>query len=70
MLVFDNGGLRDQPTAAALIMQSLMSPMRKQDAQETNVSREERLLIIEVHDTVWERIKKVCTWDEAILQTD
>ncbi|KAI1161943.1 isoprenoid synthase domain-containing protein [Nemania serpens] len=56
--MFDNGGLRDQPTAAALIMQSLMSPMRKQDAQETNVSREERLLIIEVHDTVWERIKK------------
>lgn len=66
MLVFDNGELRDQPMAAAKILQSLMNPMRKQGSQETNGPREERLPIIKVHDTVWEMIKKVRTWDEAI----
>ncbi|KAI1192542.1 isoprenoid synthase domain-containing protein [Nemania serpens] len=56
--MFDNGELRDQPMAAAMMLQSLMSPMREDNAQEKNESGEERLPIIKVHDTIWERIKK------------
>ncbi|KAI3339300.1 isoprenoid synthase domain-containing protein [Ustulina deusta] len=50
--MFDNGDLRDKPAAAAVLMQSLMSPMSKfQTRQETETSRRERLPIVRVHDT-------------------
>ncbi|KAI1744807.1 isoprenoid synthase domain-containing protein [Xylaria scruposa] len=57
--MFDNGELRDQPTTAARVLQSLMSPMSKfKTWSETYAPQDERLPIIKVHDTVWERIQK------------
>ncbi|KAI1112886.1 isoprenoid synthase domain-containing protein [Nemania sp. NC0429] len=56
--MFDDGKLRDQPIAAAVILESLMSPMRKQGEREMNAPQQERIPIIKVHDTVWERIRK------------
>ncbi|KAI0545439.1 isoprenoid synthase domain-containing protein [Xylaria curta] len=57
--MFDNGELRDKPTTAARVLQSLMSPMSKfQTWSETYAPRDERLPIVKVHDTVWERIQK------------
>ncbi|KAI1120988.1 isoprenoid synthase domain-containing protein [Nemania abortiva] len=56
--MFDNGELRDKPTAARIVLQTLMSPMSKPEGgQEKNVLGEDRLPIIRVHDTVWERVK-------------
>ncbi|KAI8953296.1 isoprenoid synthase domain-containing protein [Xylaria longipes] len=57
--MFDNGELRDKPTTAAIVLQSLMSPMSKfQTWSEAYAPEGERLPIVKVHDTVWERIKK------------
>ncbi|KAI1756101.1 isoprenoid synthase domain-containing protein [Xylaria castorea] len=57
--MFDNGELRDKPTTAAMVLQSLMSPMSKfQTWSKMCVLQEERLSIVKVHDTVWERIQK------------
>ncbi|KAF2963575.1 hypothetical protein GQX73_g9998 [Xylaria multiplex] len=56
--VFDNGELRDKPTAAAVVMQSLMSPMIDCCWQEANISGGERLPIVKVHDTVWRRLQR------------
>ncbi|KAI8635655.1 isoprenoid synthase domain-containing protein [Xylariaceae sp. FL1651] len=57
--MFDNGELRDKPAAAAKIMQALMSPMRESQTQQgMGTSPEERLPLLRVHDTVWERIKE------------
>lgn len=53
--MFDNGHLRDQPEEAQLIMESLMMPML--GAQYTE---EGRLRIVQVHDTVVERMRMVC----------
>ncbi|KAJ8120501.1 hypothetical protein ONZ43_g2806 [Nemania bipapillata] len=45
--MFDNGDLRNKPTTAAAVLQSLLSPMsRPQNGQEMNVSRRDRLPII------------------------
>ncbi|KAI1175288.1 isoprenoid synthase domain-containing protein [Nemania sp. FL0916] len=58
--MFDNGDLRDKPQAAAMVLDSLMCPMNKPQIwqQTTEAAREERLPIIKVHDTVWERVQK------------
>ncbi|KAI0862227.1 isoprenoid synthase domain-containing protein [Xylaria cubensis] len=57
--MFDNGELRDKPATAARVLQSLMSPMGKfQTWSEMYAPQEERLPIVKVHDTVWERIRK------------
>ncbi|TRX95932.1 hypothetical protein FHL15_003074 [Xylaria flabelliformis] len=50
--MFDNGELRDKPTTAARVLQSLMSPMGKsQTWSGTYAPQEERLPIVKVHDT-------------------
>ncbi|KAI0458942.1 isoprenoid synthase domain-containing protein [Xylaria acuta] len=57
--MFDNGELRDKPTTAAMVLQSLMNPMSKfQTWPETYAPGGERLPIVKVHDTVWERIER------------
>ncbi|KAJ8126074.1 hypothetical protein O1611_g7563 [Lasiodiplodia mahajangana] len=59
IVLFDNGQLRDKPTAARRVLQSLISPMSKaRVGQEIGISQGDRLPIIKVHDTVWERVKK------------
>ncbi|KAI0538595.1 isoprenoid synthase domain-containing protein [Xylaria digitata] len=56
--MFDNGELRDKPTAATVAMQSLMGPMIDCHWQEANVSGGERLPIVKVYDTVWQRLQR------------
>ncbi|KAK1252163.1 hypothetical protein MKX08_003350 [Trichoderma sp. CBMAI-0020] len=51
--MFDNGYLRDKPEESQRVMESLMMPMMKQSIRlDTN----ERLRIVQAHDTVFQRI--------------
>jgi hypothetical protein len=66
-IVFDEGELRDNPEAAAEMMASLMQPM---EGVLTNgdvvVLPENRLPILKVHDSVWERMQEVRTPPSAV----
>ncbi|KAK5624996.1 hypothetical protein RRF57_000712 [Xylaria bambusicola] len=56
--LFDDGELQDEPMAAAMVLQSLMSPMiESQTYSGRTAPEEDRLPIIRVHDTVWRRIQ-------------
>jgi hypothetical protein len=52
-LVFDNGHLRDKPEESQRIMESLMMPML---GNCSHLNTEDRLRIVEVHDTVVQRM--------------
>ena len=53
MAVFDNGHLRENPVEAQKMMDSLLSGMRREESKISKVP------LIEVHDSVWQRIVKV-----------
>ncbi|KAI0520880.1 isoprenoid synthase domain-containing protein [Xylaria bambusicola] len=55
--MFDDGELQDEPMAATMVLQSLMSPMiESRTTPGQTPPEEDRLPIIQVHDTVWQRI--------------
>ena len=54
--VFDNGCLRQDPEKAKQMVGSLLSTMRNEESPLPKNS------LIEVHDSVWHRIVKVCTF--------
>ena len=60
-LVFDNGELRDQPEESQKVMDRLMAPMLDQEFD--GEIREDRLRIVQVHDSVVKRIRKV-SWSK------
>ena len=52
-IVFDNGTLKDDPKAAKEVMDDLLLVMR-------GGARDEKAsAFIEIHDTVWDRVKNV-----------
>ena len=55
MTVFDNGHLRQNPEKARQMMDRLLSTMRGNE--ETSLPKPS---LVEVHDSVWQRIAKVC----------
>jgi len=55
MQVFDNGDLKDKPTAAQEVMNSLMSTMLGEDSRP-------KLKIVEFHDRVFQAIAEVRTY--------
>ena len=54
ILVFDTGDLKDDLAAARKIMDNLLAIMREETRD-----RKPSSVLIEIHDTVWERISKV-----------
>ena len=54
-LVFDNGCLREHPEESKIVMESLMLPMLGKVPE-----NERRLRIVQIHDTVVERVFAVC----------
>lgn len=55
--MFDNGELRDQPEESQKVMDRLMAPML--DTEFNGELREDRLRIVQVHDSVVRRMSKV-----------
>ena len=55
--MFDNGDLRDQPEESQKVMDRLMAPMLKKEFNQE--LREDRLRIIQVHDSVVTRVNQV-----------
>ncbi|KAL7784317.1 isoprenoid synthase domain-containing protein [Trichoderma ceciliae] len=51
--MFDNGHLRDKPEESQRVMESLMKPML---SNHSHVDMEDRLRIVEVHDTIVQRM--------------
>lgn len=58
-VAFDNGELRQDPDMAAKMMASLLAIMRSEN------SPLDKTPLIEIHDTVWERLVKVRTPQKA-----
>ena len=58
-IAFDNGELRQDPHMATKMMASLLATMRSESPPL------EKTPLIEVHDTVWERLMKVRTLQKA-----
>lgn len=54
LTAFDNGELRQSPELAAKMMASLLATMRNEKPPI------DRIPLVEIHDTVWERLVKVC----------
>jgi hypothetical protein len=55
--VFDNGVLKDDLVNSQKMVDALLSTMRQ--GSERSEARESKDKLIEVHDTVWERLVKV-----------
>ena len=58
-VAFDNGELRQDPDMAAKMMASLLAIMRSENPPL------DKTPLIEMHDTVWERLLKVRTLPKA-----
>lgn len=58
-VAFDNGELRHDPDMAAKMMASLLATMRSENPPL------DKTPLIEIHDTVWERLVKVRTLQKA-----
>ena len=58
-IAFDNGELRQDPDMASKMMASLLATMRSENPPL------DKTPLIEVHDTIWERLMKVRTLQQA-----
>lgn len=66
--MFDNGELRDQPEESQKVMDRLMAPMLDKEFGEE--LREDRLRIVQVHDSVVRRMSKVSKITDLPLSFD